>query len=69
MRTLASIATGDKKNLLIEHGLFPKIENLLSHEKSVVRREVCSLMSKLATGTMVHVDTLIQNKPIIKKVV
>lgn len=64
LRILTAISTGGESqtNLLIVHGLMPKLAKLLSHVKLTVRREACHLISNIAAGTMDHVEAIIKNE-------
>ena len=47
----ASMGDDSLTDILIEEGVLSAFQRLVKHEKKVVRREVCWVLSNIAAGT------------------
>jgi hypothetical protein len=46
---------------IIESGLINQLKKIVYHERPIIRKEVCLILSNIAAGTDIHTETLIMN--------
>lgn len=46
---------------IIDSGIIPHLKNLTFHERSIIRKEACLILSNIAAGTDLQTEYLIMN--------
>jgi len=70
IRVIGNIVTGSdlQTRQVVEGGALPKLFQLLSHDKKVVRREVCWTLSNITAGEVAQVRTLFAIDGFVEKI-
>ena len=63
----ASMGDDSLTDILIEEGVLSAFQRLVKHEKKVVRREVCWVLSNIAAGTAYQVRALLNQSDLLKE--
>ena len=71
MRIIGNFSTGNEHhtNILIENDFLDIALGLLDHQKLIVRKEVCWILSNIAAGTDLQVLELLKKDQLIHKLV
>ena len=69
VRILGNASMGDDSltDILIEEGVLSAFKRLVKHDKKVVRREVCWVLSNIAAGTARQVRALLNESDMLKE--
>ena len=67
VRILGNASMGDDSltDILIEEGVLSAFKRLVKHDKKVVRREVCWVLSNIAAGTARQVRALLNESELL----
>ena len=70
LRIVGNISSGTEKQTdhLLNNGIFPILEELLTHPKKTVRRESCWTISNIAASPSRQLNQLLDQKSLLRKV-
>jgi len=62
LTTVGNIVTGDddQTQILIDHGLLPRLRRLVSHSKKIILKDACFTISNIAAGNQMQIHALIE---------
>ena len=70
LRTVGNIVSGndDQTQVIIDAGLLSQIQRLLHHQKRMIRKEACWVLSNIAAGTHKQIGAVVRTKGCIQRV-